>query len=524
MNSLSSRSLAVSLTLLLGLVGIAPSHATNLANKPIAAGADVPGNLALDLSVEFPTAISIANLGNYVDTTQYLGYFDPLKCYTYQYNAVTPASSYFDPTSIATGAPGHNCSGTAGQWSGNFMNWASMQTIDPFRWALTGGYRSVDTATQTILEKAWGSGQGSAAANFPYRGTSQAAGNNLSAALISKLTPFSSWAKFDLGIWNDGNAMVFSGDGNTASYHTLTGSAGDLSNLATANLNPAHPYRVYIRVDVCDPTLGAAYLESNCVQYGANYKPEGLLQQYANKIRFSAFGYLNQGGDVRQGGAMRAPMRFIGPNIPQPLTTTLLTNPQPEWDSGTGIMSVNPDTASASGSGVTQSGVMNYLNKFGEFGHTYKTFDNVGELYYAAVRYFENLGNVPEWTNLASPTALDGFPAVANWPTDTASSTDVNPGAPILYSCQKNFILGIGDDHTWYDYNVGGNTGAGSYSPTGLSRPVPPPRGGGHLQPGRDLDLGSANARGHPPKSQVGVRTHGCNVFHRGPGLRRARQ
>ena len=474
MNSLSSRSLAVSLTLLLGLVGIAPSHATNLANKPIAAGADVPGNLALDLSVEFPTAISIANLGNYVDTTQYLGYFDPLKCYTYQYNAVTPASSYFDPTSIATGAPGHNCSGTAGQWSGNFMNWASMQTIDPFRWALTGGYRSVDTATQTILEKAWGSGQGSAAANFPYRGTSQAAGNNLSAALISKLTPFSSWAKFDLGIWNDGNAMVFSGDGNTASYHTLTGSAGDLSNLATANLNPAHPYRVYIRVDVCDPTLGAAYLESNCVQYGANYKPEGLLQQYANKIRFSAFGYLNQGGDVRQGGAMRAPMRFIGPNIPQPLTTTLLTNPQPEWDSGTGIMSVNPDTASASGSGVTQSGVMNYLNKFGEFGHTYKTFDNVGELYYAAVRYFENLGNVPEWTNLASPTALDGFPAVANWPTDTASSTDVNPGAPILYSCQKNFILGIGDDHTWYDYNVGGNTGAGSYSPTGLSRPVPP--------------------------------------------------
>ncbi len=142
------------------------------------------------------------------------------------------------------------------------------------------------------------------------------------------------------------------------------------------------------------------------MQYGANYKPEGLLQQYANKIRFSAFGYLNQGGDVREGGAMRAPMRFIGPNIPQPLSTTLLTNPQPEWDSTTGIMSVNPDTASASASGVTQSGVMNYLNKFGEFGQTYKTYDNVSELYYAAVRYFENLGNVPEWTNGASAHRL----------------------------------------------------------------------------------------------------------------------
>ena len=29
-------------------------------------------------------------------------------------------------------------------------------------------------------------------------------------------------------------------------------------------------------------------------------------------------------------------------------------------------------------------------------------YDNVSELYYAAVRYFENLGNVPEWTNGAS--------------------------------------------------------------------------------------------------------------------------
>ncbi len=75
---------------------MAPSHAqTSLADKPIAAGADVPGNLALALSVEFPTAISIANLGDYSDTTQYLGYFDPAKCYIYIYNTTTPANSHF---------------------------------------------------------------------------------------------------------------------------------------------------------------------------------------------------------------------------------------------------------------------------------------------------------------------------------------------------------------------------------------------------------------------------------------------
>lgn len=466
------RSFAVSLPLLLGLACIAPSRAqTILADKPIAAGADVPGNLALDLSVEFPTAISIANLGNYSDTTQYVGYFDPAKCYVYTYNSTTPASSYFAPNSNGLQSGGaHDCSATVGQWSGNFMNWAATQTIDPFRWALTGGYRSIDTTTQTILEKAWMPGNlGSASANYPNRGTSQASGNTLSTSgsLIAKLTPFNSWSKFDLAVFGNGNAMVFSGDGVAATYQTLATSATDLSSVTTANSRPALAYRVYIRVAVCVPTK----LESNCVPYGGNYKPEGLLQQYANKIRFSAFGYLNQGGDVRQGGVLRAPMTFIGPKIPQPLSTTLLTNPKPEWSSTTGIMIVNPDTVSATASGVSNSGVMNYLNKFGEASQTYKTYDNVGELYYAAVRYFENLVNVPKWTNNANATALDGFPAVATWPTDT---TTTNPGAAILYSCQKNFILGIGDDHTWYDYNVGGNTGAGRYSPTGLIRSIPP--------------------------------------------------
>jgi len=470
MNSLFSRSLAVSLTLLLGLVCMAaPRAQTVLADKPIAAGADVPGNLALALSVEYPTAISIANLGNYADTTQYLGYFDPAKCYTYQFISPNPdKNSFFTPTAIAAGAPGHDCSGTAGQWSGNFMNWATMQTIDPFRWALTGGYRSgTEIATQTILEKAWGSSDGNAAQNYPYRGTSQGTGNNLSTSgsLIAKLTPFNSWSKFDLGIWGNGNAMVFAGDGTASRYQTVAGSAADLSNLTNANSTPAKAYRVYVRVKVCDATLGVAYLETNCVKYGSNYKPEGLLQQYSQKIRFSAFGYLTQDGLNREGGVMRAPMGFIGPTIPQPLSTTLLTNPRPEWSSTDGTMIRNPDTASATASGVLDSGVMNYLNKFGESAHFYKTHDNVGELYYAAVRYFENLGNVPEWTN-SDGTYLDGFPALATWPTGT---TGTNPRGSILYSCQKNFILGIGDDHTWYDYDVGGSTYAG---PGGRAMPA----------------------------------------------------
>jgi type IV pilus assembly protein PilY1 len=451
--------LAAALAAVFGLSGTAAAvSSVTLADQPIFASADVPGNMALVLSVEFPTAISVANLHDYADASTYLGYFDPVKCYNYNYNSTTPASSYFQAAAFATGTYFHQCSG---QWSGNFMNWAAMQTIDPFRWALTGGYRSVDTTTQTILEKAWGAAEGSIS-NFPYRGTGQPTGHNLATSLISKVTPFSNWAAFNSAIWSNGNMMVFSaGSGYTNS--ASGSSVSDLSSVSAANTSSnTAAYRVYVRVSVCDTsTLGVTGLESNCVGYGtatvsggsttySSYKPQGLMQQYSNKIRYSALGYLNGLGSTDQGGVLREPMGFIGPTYPQPLSTTVITNTRPEWDPTTGIMSTNPDPTTASASGVSQSGVMNYLNKFGEYGQSYETYDNVSELYYAALRYYENLGNVSSWSSGATSTQLDGFPAVATW------------SDPIAYSCQKNFILGIGDDHTWYDYNVGGGTATGS--------------------------------------------------------------
>ncbi len=447
MTSHSTRTVTTGLTALFGLAAMlgitcTSTAQTTLADQPIFAGADVPGNLALALSVEFPTAISVANIGNYADAATYLGYFDPLKCYTYVYIAAAAPSSYFQPASLAIGTNKHLCTG---QWSGNFMNWATMQTIDPFRWALSGGYRSVDTASQTILEKAWGSQQGSAGSNFNYRGTSSGSPDNLPSALVPGVTPFITWNSINMGIWGNGNMMVFSGTGAGYNQAATSASVSDFTSSASTVAGAA--YRVYIRIDVCDATtaLGPGGLEPNCVKYGSNYKPEGLLQQYSNKIRFSAFSYLTQGGDVRQGGVLREPMGFIGPTYPQPLSTSVITNTRPEWNAATGVQSINPDTAAASGSGVSQSGVMNFLNKFGESGHNYMTYDNVSELYYAALRYYENLGNVPEWTN-SDASYLDGFPAVTTWQD------------PIAYACQNNFILGIGDDHTWHDANVGGSS------------------------------------------------------------------
>ena len=479
---------AAALALVFGLTGMAAPAAaqTNLADQPVFSNGNVPGNLALVLSVEYPTAISVAN-GNYNytdangnDSYTFAGYFDSAKCYVYNYNSTTPNSSYFSPAGAASGTYGHQCSG---QWSGNFMNWASMQTIDPFRSALTGGYRSTnsgDTTTQTILEKAWGSQQGSTS-DFPYRGTSASATSNnyLPAAMISKVTPFTNWGAFNSAVWGNGITMVISA---SAGYTLATSSSSvydlpsnvNISATTSATDQNVTPntgsntvaYRVYIRVAVCVSGL----LESNCVKYGSNYKPEGLLQQYASTIRFSAISYLNGKGDTQQGGVVREPMGFIGPTYPQPLSPNVLTNSLSEWDPSTGVQYANPDPATASGSGVSKSGVINYLNQFGEYAasvgnytSTYMAHDNLSELYYAAIRYYENLGNVPEWVTPQTTNALtelDGFPAVTTW-------TD-----PITYYCQKNFILGIGDDHTHYDYNVGGNNGASD--PNLPNRTLPP--------------------------------------------------
>ena len=131
--------------------------ATPLADQPVFSTISVPGNLALALSVEFPTAVSVAHTAGYSSGSTYLGYFDPNKCYLYSYNA-TEALRHFYPAGAATNRV---CTGTNdSKWSGNFLNWATMQTIDPFRWALTGGYRSTDTATETIIEKAYATNQG----------------------------------------------------------------------------------------------------------------------------------------------------------------------------------------------------------------------------------------------------------------------------------------------------------------------------------------------------------------------------
>src|SRR5690606_23678338 len=95
----------------------------------------------------------------------YAGYFDSGKCYQYHYSQNEP-ERHFYPVSWTND---HRCTSSNAPWSGNFLNWAATQTIDPFRKALTGGYRVRDTPNETWLEKARQDGQDVDPSLYPNR-------------------------------------------------------------------------------------------------------------------------------------------------------------------------------------------------------------------------------------------------------------------------------------------------------------------------------------------------------------------
>lgn len=156
-------------------------------------------------------------------------------------------------------------------------------------------------------------------------------------------------------------------------------------------------------------------------------------------------------------------MKYVG-LMQLVLGSMFIINLLVEWLIVDGMMLVNFDVSDVIvivlvyGVVVSNSGVMNYLNKFGLIiclGISYKINDFVGELYYVMLWYYCNFGNVFEWSNFKQINVnvimvdimiyVDGFLVIIIW-------DDL-----IFYLCQKNFIFGIGDENIYVDCNVLGN-------------------------------------------------------------------
>ena len=265
---------------------------TKLADKPLFTSYAVPGNVALALSVEYPTALSPSYRDAYATTNEYLGYFDPNKCYYYNNTNTDAKYRYFEPMAPAVG---HICNASPASrhWSGNFLNWATSQTIDPFRQVLTGGYRQIDDLGLTVLEKAWNSGQ-----------SGNVFSKVLPANLVQGATPF----KFNVALITEvdgwGNQIAFAASGfanpsvnayfpnasnsSTVPLGGIKVSEDKLYNFLDDTINNTaqkNLFTVFARVQVCKNSL----LEKNCVAYSGNYKPEGLIQKKCTQNEFCCF-------------------------------------------------------------------------------------------------------------------------------------------------------------------------------------------------------------------------------------------
>lgn len=218
----------------------------------------------------------------------------------------------------------------------------------------------------------------------------------------------------------------------------------------------------YARVEVCTKS-GSATVDHKdfdlCKAYpSGNFKPAGVIQKHADNLRISAFGYLMDQTDSkstgRYGGVLRAPMKYVGPktyNIYGKEESQ--ANARLEWNPQNGVFYPNPDqTILPSGQGVANSGVINYLNKFGRTGSTpgkYKQYDPVGELYYQALRYLQGMeptaAAVSTMFTATDKSKLDGFPAYDSWsefdPYKDRSRAE-------NYACLKSNIVVVGDVNT----------------------------------------------------------------------------
>jgi len=315
-----------------------------ISNTPLFLGGGVDPRIMLNLSNDhqlyFKAFDDYSDLDGdgaadttYDHTIDYYGYFDSDKCYSYN-------SGRFEPQAFTTDK---YCDAVAGDWSGNFLNWATMTRIDVVRKILYGGSRSVDSSSETVLERTYLPNDAHSFAKY-YNDTD-----------INKLTPFSgisTGSTEDDGIticnttrtntqWSqdvtdpplmrvaEGNFALWASNERWQCLWEDEQNANNGNDPAESGI-PAHDSNpeenddglgdadYHVRVQVCvddgandlindgEPGDGNDENNENCVVYpDGNYKPTGLLQEFGDDESI-LFGLMTGSyGRNKSGGVLR---------------------------------------------------------------------------------------------------------------------------------------------------------------------------------------------------------------------------
>lgn len=368
--------------------------------------------------------------------------------YTVNNDHTIPVNSQ---TITGTGSK-YACGGT-GQWSGNFLNWATMTRMDVVRKMLYGGKRSTDSSTLTVLERA-NLSKDSHSFTKHYMGTDI---RDYTPFTVANLTKASGYAGLTICSRSDsmgegGNPVIRLAKGNYRMWSTVEGTvcewgagalgvrladyfldnnkgAGPVAHETTAptSATDGATYsgigpELTVRVKVCDPAL----LEENCQAFPpsstTNYKPRGLFQEFG----FSA-----------SGDAARAEFGVLTGSYDKNLTAGALRKNMGDFadeiNASTGVFchSASAGCPAATTDGrTTTGGAIKALDALVLYGRGSSNYDG------SSVQLPSEMvdGTLPAWGNPIGEMVIQSFQYYAGLSSTNPASTtnDTAKGLPVV--------------------------------------------------------------------------------------------
>ncbi|MFK3799915.1 pilus assembly protein [Pseudomonas sp. NPDC088444] len=386
----------------------------------------------------------------YKPSITYLGYFDSNTCYTY-------ASGYFSAASAATSK---KCSG---RWSGDYLNYLTTSRADALRKVLYGGYRSTDTTSTTILERAyiptdahtWGKEYTSLTIDgynlsdyTPYANPS--AGNR---TLFANNTQVS--APLLRVLPNIANVRIF----GWVSRESVQGGS-TATNVSGVNIAVV-PDDYTVRVQACK----TGFLEANCKLYpNGTYKPTGILHDFGegNQMYFGLMTGTYQNN--LQGGVIRKAISSFANEIE---TSTGIFGTQ----NSLGVYVKSGIIGTLDGLKLTNTGCSSQGNSITN-GSCQSWGNPLAEMMFETLRYFSGETTpTASYASGAGDTAL-GLSGLTTWSNPYSATPDANATNPTYPSCSKPFQTLFSDVNPSYDSDLPGSaytTAASPAVPTALS-------------------------------------------------------
>ena len=395
----------------------------------------------------------------YKPSIDYLGYFDSYTCYTY-------ANGYFSPSIKTTDK---TCSK---QWSGDYLNYLTTSRADALRKVLYGGYRSTDTSTQTILERAyiptdahtWGKEYTSRLIDgynlSDYTPYSNPTGSNR--ALFANNTQSTSVGPLLRVLPNIANIRIF---GWVSRETTQGGTRATDTTVTPFKDIDVSPDDYVVRVEVCKDSS-----ETNCKRYAnGNYKPTGILHDYGegNQMYFGLMTgtYANN----LQGGAIRKAISSFANEVDTStgIFGTLTNNKYVKGPliSTLDTLKIARTACTTQGNSITNGTCQDWGNP-------------LAEMMFETLRYFSGVtGNAqvkPTAGYLSGQGDTDlGLSGLSTWSNPYSATPNPDASPPTFPSCSKPFQTLFSDVNPTYDSDLQGTIYTGVNvpdSPDALSK------------------------------------------------------